>query len=171
MHHVGLVNWRPPPRHLRELSVVEVLQRGRVDGQTRVGGHARIVHPEARRVQGVDFGEGRLLRSPKLSDKKKHSRLRELGPRSLKDTVGRIHATYGPSCYPSLVNFPHLMSSGLMKLTPRCLNRATVPDIKSSSLLAEGFIGLGGTAARCPRRSCCLRSSSVRGRQLLALLS
>ena len=71
LHHVGLVNWRPPPRHLRELSVVEVLQRGRVDGQTRVGGHARVVHPEARRVQGVDFGEGRLLRSPKLSETKK----------------------------------------------------------------------------------------------------
>ena len=64
LHDVGLLNGRPPPGHLRELSVVEVLQRRRVDGHTRVGGHSHVIHPQARRVQGVDFGEGRLLRRP-----------------------------------------------------------------------------------------------------------
>ena len=60
----------------------------------------------------------------------------------------------------------YLISSGLMKLTPISLNLATVPDIKSSSLLTKGFFGFG-TAARSPL-SGCRRSSLGRGRRLLA---
>ena len=65
-HDVALLHRRPrpPPGHLRELSVVEVLQSRRVNGQTRVGRHAHVIHPQARWVQGVDLGEGWLLRRP-----------------------------------------------------------------------------------------------------------